>query len=56
VEGYTSLLIVVCFFSGVILFSLGIIAEYLGLALTMAMGKPLYLTVSRLRPPEKPGP
>ncbi len=47
VQGYTSLIIVICFFSGIILFSLGVIAEYLGLALTMAMGKPLYLTVSR---------
>lgn len=47
VAGWTSLIIVVCFFSGAILFSLGVIAEYLGMALTMAMGKPLYLVVSK---------
>jgi polyisoprenyl-phosphate glycosyltransferase len=47
VQGYTSLLIVVCFFSGIILFSLGVIAEYLALVLTTTMGKPLYITVSR---------
>jgi undecaprenyl-phosphate 4-deoxy-4-formamido-L-arabinose transferase len=52
VQGYTSLLIVICIFSGIILFSLGVIAEYLGLALTMAMGKPLYLIVSK---PGSPG-
>ena len=47
VQGYTSLLIVVCFFSGIILFSLGVIAEYLALVLTTTMGKPLYITVAR---------
>jgi undecaprenyl-phosphate 4-deoxy-4-formamido-L-arabinose transferase len=47
VQGYTSLLIVVCFFSGIILFSLGVIAEYLSLVLTTTMGKPLYITVAR---------
>jgi polyisoprenyl-phosphate glycosyltransferase len=47
VQGYTSLLIVVCFFSGIILFSLGVIAEYLALVVTTTMGKPLYITVSR---------
>ncbi len=47
VQGYTSLLIVVCFFSGIILFSLGVIAEYLAFVVTTTMGKPLYITVSR---------
>ena len=47
VQGWTSLMIVVCVFSGAILFSLGIIAEFLSMTLTMAMGKPLYLIVSR---------
>jgi glycosyltransferase involved in cell wall biosynthesis len=47
VQGYTSLLIVVCFFSGIILFSLGVIAQYLALVLTTTMGKPLYITVAR---------
>ena len=50
IQGWTSLIIAVSLFSGMILFSLGVIAEYLALALTMAMGKPLYLLVSR--PPE----
>jgi glycosyltransferase involved in cell wall biosynthesis len=49
VQGYTSLLVVICFFSGVTLFSLGVIAEYLAVTLTMAMGRPLYITVSRSR-------
>jgi undecaprenyl-phosphate 4-deoxy-4-formamido-L-arabinose transferase len=47
VPGWASLVIVVSLFSGLILFSLGVLAEYLGLALTMALGKPLYLIVSR---------
>jgi undecaprenyl-phosphate 4-deoxy-4-formamido-L-arabinose transferase len=47
VQGWTSLIIVVCLFFGVTLFSLGIIAEYLGITLSMAMGKPLYLIVSQ---------
>ena len=29
--------------TGAILFSLGVIAEYVGVAVNMAMGKPLYL-------------
>ena len=47
VQGWTSTFIVTCFFSGLILISLGIIAEYLGVAVSMAMGKPAYLIVSR---------
>ena len=55
VQGWTSTVIVLCFFSGCILFSLGIMAEYLGVTLSMAMGKPLYLVVSRpLRKPRRP--
>lgn len=53
VEGWTSLVIVLCFFSGLILFALGVIAEYLGVTLTMAMGKPLYLIIPR-PPPRNP--
>lgn len=53
VPGWTSLFVTVSFFSGAILFSLGVIAEYLGVTLTMAMGKPLYLIVSR---PTRRGP
>jgi undecaprenyl-phosphate 4-deoxy-4-formamido-L-arabinose transferase len=38
---------VVCLLlGGAILFSLGIIAEYVGAAVRMAMGKPLYLITS----------
>lgn len=47
VPGWTSLLIVVSLFSGLILFSLGVMAEYLGIAIKMALGKPLYLITSR---------
>jgi len=47
VQGWTSLFIVTCLFGGLILVSLGIIAEYLGVAVSMAMGKPAYLIVSR---------
>jgi undecaprenyl-phosphate 4-deoxy-4-formamido-L-arabinose transferase len=47
VQGWTSMIIVFCFFSGLILVSLGIIAEYLGVAVSMALGKPSYLIVSR---------
>lgn len=47
VQGWTSLVIVVSLFSGLILISLGVIAEYLGIAVWMAMGKPPYLIVSR---------
>ncbi|MCC6805891.1 MAG: glycosyltransferase [Deltaproteobacteria bacterium] len=47
VAGWTSLMIVLCFFSGLILFSLGVACEYLGITLNMAMGKPLYMLVSR---------
>jgi undecaprenyl-phosphate 4-deoxy-4-formamido-L-arabinose transferase len=56
VQGYTSLIVVICFFSGVVLFSLGIIAEYLALSLTTGMGRPLYVTVSRPPRPQRPRP
>ncbi len=46
VQGWTSTIIIVCFFAGLILVSLGIIAEYLGVAVSMAMGKPPYLIAS----------
>jgi undecaprenyl-phosphate 4-deoxy-4-formamido-L-arabinose transferase len=47
VQGWTSLIVVISVFSGAILFALGVLAEYLSLTLTMAMGKPLYLIVSQ---------
>lgn len=47
VQGWTSLIIVVSFFSGCLLVSLGVIAEYLGLTVNVALGRPLFLVVSR---------
>lgn len=44
--GWTSLIVVVLISSGAILFSLGVLAEYLGVAVSMAMGRPPYLIVS----------
>jgi polyisoprenyl-phosphate glycosyltransferase len=44
-EGWTSTMVAVLVSTGAILFSLGIIAEYVGVAVSMAMGKPLYLIV-----------
>lgn len=43
VEGWTSLVIVVSFFSGSILAALGIIAEYLAVSTSIAMGKPMFI-------------
>jgi glycosyltransferase involved in cell wall biosynthesis len=43
VEGWTSLVVVLLVCTGTILFALGVIAEYIGVAVNMAMGKPLYL-------------
>ena len=45
-SGWPSLIVVLLVSTGAILFSLGIIAEYLGVAVNMAMGRPLYLIVS----------
>ncbi len=44
--GWTSLIVVVLITSGAVLFSLGVLAEYLGVAVSMAMGRPPYLIVS----------
>jgi undecaprenyl-phosphate 4-deoxy-4-formamido-L-arabinose transferase len=38
--------VVTLLIGGAILFALGIIAEYVGVAVRMAMGKPLYLMTS----------
>jgi undecaprenyl-phosphate 4-deoxy-4-formamido-L-arabinose transferase len=54
VQGWTSMIIVIAFFSGLILVCLGVIAEYLGVAVSMAMGKPPYLLVSRPPPRGRP--
>lgn len=42
VQGWTSLMVVVLVFSGLILLAIGIMAEYLGIAVRSAMGMPLY--------------
>ena len=46
VQGWTSVMAILLITSGGILFSLGIVAEYLGIAVSSAMGKPLYLVLS----------
>jgi glycosyltransferase involved in cell wall biosynthesis len=45
-QGWTSVMVAVLVGTGAILLSLGIVAEYLGVAVNMAMGKPLYLISS----------
>lgn len=45
-QGWPSLMVAFLLCSGAILFALGVIAEYVGVAVSMAMGKPLYLIVS----------
>lgn len=45
-EGWTSTIVVILVTSGAVMFSLGVIAEYLGVAVNMAMGRPRYLIVS----------
>ena len=44
-QGWTSTMVLVLLSTGAILFSLGVIAEYVDVAINMAMGKPLYLIV-----------
>ena len=46
VEGWTSAIVATLLIGGAILFALGVIAEYVGAAVRMAMGKPLYLISS----------
>jgi len=45
VSGWASVMVVALLGSGAILFALGVVAEYVGVAVNMAMGKPLYLAV-----------
>lgn len=47
VQGWTSILIVVAFFSGGILTALGVIAEYLAVTMGIVMGKPLYVVSTK---------
>lgn len=54
VQGWTSLLIIVSFFSGSILTALGVIAEYLAVTMGIVMGKPLYVVTTKpTRPAER---
>jgi undecaprenyl-phosphate 4-deoxy-4-formamido-L-arabinose transferase len=46
VAGWTSLTVIVLLLGGVTLLALGVVAEYVGAAVRMAMGKPLYLITS----------
>jgi glycosyltransferase involved in cell wall biosynthesis len=43
VPGWTSVMVVVLSGTGVVLFVLGIVAEYLGVVVNVSLGKPLYL-------------
>ena len=54
IEGWTSLFIVIAFFSGLIMMSLGIVAEYLAMTMGIIMGKPLYVVSARPTRPPKP--
>lgn len=44
--GWTSVMVALLISTGALLFSLGVVAEYVGVAVHMAMGRPLYLIVS----------
>jgi hypothetical protein len=46
VQGWTSVMVILLVTSGATLFSLGILAEYLGVAARSAMGKPINLVVN----------
>ncbi|HHJ34347.1 MAG TPA: glycosyltransferase [Gammaproteobacteria bacterium] len=52
VQGWASLVIVVSFFSGATLTSLGVIAEYLAVTMGIVMGKPLYVVSTKPTRPE----
>jgi glycosyltransferase involved in cell wall biosynthesis len=43
VQGWSSLMVVVLLSSGAVLFSLGVVSEYIGVTVNTALGKPLYL-------------
>jgi len=43
IAGWTSLAVVILISTGAILFALGVIAEYIGVVVNTALGKPLYL-------------
>lgn len=41
-RGWASMMVMLCLGVGAILFALGVVAEYVGVAVNMAMGRPLY--------------
>jgi undecaprenyl-phosphate 4-deoxy-4-formamido-L-arabinose transferase len=45
-QGWTSAIVAQLIGTGLVLFSLGVIAEYIGVAVNMAMGKPIYVIVT----------
>lgn len=47
VQGWTSLMVIIAFFSGMIMVSLGVVAEYLALTMGIVIGKPLYIISSK---------
>jgi polyisoprenyl-phosphate glycosyltransferase len=49
-DGWASIIVAILLCSGAILFSLGMIAEYLGVALHVLAGRPLFLTVDSPTP------
>ncbi|MBP9850390.1 MAG: hypothetical protein KBC47_01725, partial [Candidatus Peribacteraceae bacterium] len=53
VQGWASIVIVVAFFSGCILMSLGVIAEYMAVTMSIVMGRPLYVVSTRPTPPRR---
>ena len=46
-SGWASVMVAVTFFSGLIMITLGVVAEYLSVAVTMATGRPMYMTSHR---------
>lgn len=46
VPGWTTVMVVMLIGIGAVLFSLGVVAEYIGVAVNMAMGKPLFLVTA----------
>ena len=51
-QGWASVMILLSVLAGIIMTALGVMAEYLAFAVTMAAGRPMYLTTNR--PPRRP--
>lgn len=47
-EGWTSIVTILLIGNGAVLFALGVIAEYVGANVNMAMGKPVYFITTDL--------